>query len=228
MTGNETLPGKNAIYIIPENHQEQNLTFDYNIDYGDSFNAAGVLLKVKEENGMLKGYMLSFNNPVAGDSMDWYGAAYNQLGAIWTFSYRLNDNSNNIIDKNLVKAIDLPISGRISVKSTQDQIVLTGDSINETIDTTGNAESGDGFGFFTDHYSHGCDQIGNFALTNFALKTVDLIPHDFIVDPNGGVWNNSSDVSKIQGIYKDTVQVPLPTRDGYTFVKWTQIGDSGT
>ena len=64
MTGNETLPGKNAIYIIPENHQEQNLTFDYVVDYGDSFNAAGVLLKIKEENGMLLGYMLSFNNQV--------------------------------------------------------------------------------------------------------------------------------------------------------------------
>ena len=140
----------------------------------------------------------------------------------------MNDNSNNVIDKTLVKAIDLPVSGRISVKATQDQIILTGDSINETIDTTGNSETGDGFGFFTDHYSHGCDQIGNFALTNFGLQTVDLIPHNFIVDPNGGVWNNSSDISEIVGIYQDTVQVPLPTRDGYTFVKWTQIGDSGT
>ena len=228
MTGNETLPGKNAIYIIPENHQEQNLTFDYVVDYGDSFNAAGVLLKIKEENGMLLGYMLSFNNPGAGDSSAWYGQAQNQLGAIWTIRYKLNDNSNNVIDKTLVKAIDLPVSGRISVKATQDQIILTGDSINETIDTTGNSETGDGFGFFTDHYSHGCDQIGNFALTNFGLQTVDLIPHNFIVDPNGGVWNNSSDISEIVGIYQDTVQVPLPTRDGYTFVKWTQIGDSGT
>ena len=35
-------------------------------------------------------------------------------------------------------------------------------------------------------------------------------------------------VSEIVGIYKDEVQVPVPTRDGYTFVKWTKIGESGT
>ena len=31
MTGNPSLPGKNAIYIIPESHQEQIFSFDYNI-----------------------------------------------------------------------------------------------------------------------------------------------------------------------------------------------------
>ena len=228
MVGNPTNPGKNAIYLIPENHQEQNLTFDYTVDYGDSFNAAGILLKIREQNGYLEGYLLSFNNPSASDSSDWYGAAQNQLGAIWTIRYKLKDNRNNDVEKSLVKAIDLPVSGRISVKATENQIVLTGDSINETVDTTGNSEIGDGFGFFTNHYSHGCDQIGHFALTNFGLTTVDLIPHDFIVDPNGGIWNNSGETTAIEGIYQDQVQVPLPTREGYTFVKWTKIGDSGT
>ena len=46
MTGNFSEPGKNAIYIIPEVHQEQILSFDYNIQFGDSFNAAGVLLRI--------------------------------------------------------------------------------------------------------------------------------------------------------------------------------------
>ena len=229
MTGNERLPGKNALYIIPENHQEQNLTFDYEIDYGDSFIAAGILLKIKEDNGYLKGYLLTFNNPnPSSQGEEWYGLAENKLGAIWKINYKLEDNYNNQVDKSLVKAIDLPQKGRISVKATQNSISITGDSINETVDTTGNPDCGDGFGFFTVHYSHGCDRIGHFALTNFGLTTIDLIKHNFLVDPNGGVWNGNSGVSAIQGIYKDQVQVPLPTRDGYTFVKWTQIGDSGT
>ncbi len=229
MTGNERLPGKNAIYIIPENHQEQNLTFDYNIDYGDSFLAAGILLKIKEDNGYLKGYLLSFNNPDPSSEQgsEWYGLAQNKLGAIWKINYKLKDNANNQVEKSLVKAIDLPQKGRIYVKATQDSISLAGD-ISETIDTSGNPDCGDGFGFFTVHYSHGCDMIGHFALTNFGLTTIDLIKHNFLVDPNGGVWNGNTGVSAIQGIYKDQVQVPLPTRDGYTFVKWTQIGDSGT
>ncbi len=225
MRGNKKLAGKNAIWIIPENHQEQNLTFDYKVNYGDSFNAAGILLKIKEEDGYLKGYLLSFNNPDRGL---WYEAAGNKLSAIWEINYLLGDNRKPQVEKTLVKGLNIPRSGRISVKATQDQIILTGDSINETIDTSQNPNCGDGFGFFTNHYAHDCEQIGNFALTNFGLTTIDLIEHDFIVDPNGGVWNGSSDVSYIPGIYQDQVQVPLPTRDGYTFVKWTQIGDSGT
>ena len=226
MTGNRTLPGKNAIYIIPENHQEQNLTFDYSVDYGDSFNAAGILLKIREQDGYLEGYLLSFNNP-SGYS-DWYSGAENKLGAIWTIRYQLGTNTSDAVEKTLVKALDIPQSGTVSVKATENQIILTGENINETVDTTGNTATGDGFGFFTNHYSHNCDQIGHFALTNFGLQTVDLIPHDFIVDPNGGVWNGSEEETAIEGIYQDTVDVPVPTREGYTFVKWTQIGDSGT
>ena len=62
MTGNGSLPGKNAIYIIPDSHQEQTISFNYSVDYGDSFNAAGLLLRIREQNGYLEGYLLSFNN----------------------------------------------------------------------------------------------------------------------------------------------------------------------
>ena len=226
MTGNQSLPGKNAIYIIPESHQEQTLTFDYDVDYGDSFNAAGILLRIREQDGYLEGYLLSFNNPNAYS--DWYSLSGNQLGAIWTIRYQLGTNTSDAVEKTLVKALNIPQAGTITVESTQDQIVITGDSINETIDTSGNEAKGDGFGFFTNHYSHNCNQIGHFALTSFGLQTVDLIPHNFIVDPNGGIWKGSGEVSEIVGIYQDEVEVPVPTRDGYTFVKWTQIGDSGT
>lgn len=51
MTGNKKNEGKNSIYIIPEKPQGQTLQFDYNIDFGDSFIAAGVLLKVKKTRG---------------------------------------------------------------------------------------------------------------------------------------------------------------------------------
>lgn len=226
MTGNGSLAGKNAIYIIPESHQEQYFSFDYSVDYGDSFNSAGLLLKIRENEGYLEGYILSFNNPDV--SSDWYSTSGNMLGAIWTVRYKLGDNSNNAIEKTLVKAVDIPVSGSIDVKATAEQIIISWGETTETIDITGNEAIGDGFGFFTNHYSHNCSDIGHFALTNFGLKTVDLIPHDFIVDPNGGIWNGNTEETAIEGIYKNTVDVPLPTRDGYTFVKWTQIGDSGT
>ena len=50
MKGNPSLPGKNCIYILPpKGNQDQKFTFSYNIDYGDSFNAAGMLLNRSEE-----------------------------------------------------------------------------------------------------------------------------------------------------------------------------------
>ena len=79
MTGNGSLPGKNAIYIIPDSHQEQTISFNYSVDYGDSFNAAGLLLRIREQNGYLEGYLLSFNNP---GILDWYSASGDRLGAI--------------------------------------------------------------------------------------------------------------------------------------------------
>ena len=62
MIGNRKNPGKNAIWIIPEENQEQEFSFSYDIDYGDSFNAAGMLLRVQQSGNTLTGYMLSFNN----------------------------------------------------------------------------------------------------------------------------------------------------------------------
>lgn len=66
MKGNPTNAGKNAIWIVPEKETEQTFTFSYDIDFGDNYNAAGMLLRVKEEGNVLKGYMLSFNNPGYG------------------------------------------------------------------------------------------------------------------------------------------------------------------
>lgn len=231
MTGNKTLPGKNAVYIIPTNHQEQTLQFDYSVEFGDSFIAAGVLLNVKKENGTLKGYMLSFNNndPQYGQEKAkvWFNEAGGKLGALWKFTYTLGNNNDNTIPRTLVKAIDLPQSGSMVVKSSGNQISITGTGINEIININPN-EAGDGFGYFTDHYDHNCDRIGSFSLRNCVFTTVDLLPHNLYVDPNGGTWENSSAVSRVTGIYKDTRNIPLPVRQGYTFVGWKKIGNSGT
>lgn len=62
MYGNSSEPGKNAIWTFLAEEYQQKFTFGYNIDFGDSFNAAGMLLKVKRDGNTLSGYMLSFNN----------------------------------------------------------------------------------------------------------------------------------------------------------------------
>lgn len=76
MTGNSSLAGKNAIYIIPATPQEQTLQFDYTVEFGDSFNAAGVLLKMQQVGNTLTGYMLSFNNSFGEN---WYSVSGRKL-----------------------------------------------------------------------------------------------------------------------------------------------------
>ncbi len=224
MTGNEMRPGKNAIYIIPENHQQQLFGFHYEVDYGDSFYAAGLLMRVKKANGYLTGYMLSFNNT---SRLEWTGGLSSNYGSIWKFKYKLNDNNNSDVEKTLVKDLEIPQSGDIQIDSTAEEIKITGE-ITETIPINKNdPDVGEGFGFFTAHYSHDCQRIGNFALTNFAVTTIDIIPHKLIVDPNGGTWEGNAQNTELTGVYQDTRNIPLPQRDGYIFVRWDKTGTGG-
>ena len=259
MTGNWHNPGKNAIYYIPEHHQIQTFGFSFEIEFGDSFNAAGVLLRVKKDvssegEDILKGYMLSFNN-----AYEYLPSIYGAI-TIWKFTYTLNDNLTdgdwaredytNGIQKTQIKSIGDPVTddqkritnGSLTVESNLDEIIITGSveevdmnygttktiDVNETIDISSDDDLGDGFGFFSDHYAHGCLAIGQFSLTNFALTTVDIEPHNLYIDPNGGTWNDSSEVSTLEGENGDEVEIPLPTRPGYNFAGWTQTGNSGS
>ena len=168
---------------------------------------------------------------------DWFGSAF-MMGSIWKFTYTLEKNYNNSIEKTLVKSLNIPISGSMTVTSNPEQIKITGSgkdafseeniSIDETIDISNEDNVGEGFGFFTNHYAHSCPAIGEFNLTNFAVTVIDIEPHNLYVDPNGGTWNDSSEVSTIVGEYKDEVDIPLPTRPGYNFAGWTQTGNSGS
>ena len=166
MRGNRTNPGKNAIWIIPGQAQEQEFNFSYNIDYGDSFNAAGMLLRVKQDGNTLTGYMLSFNNT-------WTSAAGGQLGAIWKFTYGIGNNSSNMT-KTLLKGLSINKSGTLNVKVTDSEIEISGGGLSSTETYTFTEEYGNGYGFFSDHYSHDCSQIGSFTLTNINLKTTNV------------------------------------------------------
>lgn len=178
MIGNRKNPGKNAIYIVPSDNQEQKFTFDYNIDYGDSFKAAGMLLKVNKVGDVLTGYMLSFNKV----SETYYTVSGDNLGAIWKFSWKIGTNSTSLsclaqrstVATNscvLVKGLNIQQSGQLTVSVDSGYIKISGGGLTttETI-LTESSYDGIGFGFFSDHYSHNCDSIGSFALTNINLQ----------------------------------------------------------
>lgn len=164
MKGNPSRPGKNAIWIIPDKDVEQTFNFSYNIDYGDSFNAAGMLLRVQQSGNTLTGYMLSFNHRY------WKREAENANGAIWQFSYTIGQNSTNIT-KTLLKPLEIATSGTLTVKATSSEIQISGGGLTNTQTYEFSNPMGAGFGFFADHYSHGCSRIGEFTLRGINLKT---------------------------------------------------------
>lgn len=156
MKGNQTNPGKNAIWIEPTGNQEQTFTFGYNIDFGDSFKAAGMLLRVKETNKTnhyLSGYMLSFNQ----SGYEYYSTS-GARGAIWKFTYDANHNTT--MSRTFVKALNINTSGTLTVSATDSKITINGGGVsNVQVDIDSNYTTGNGYGFFSDHYSHNCSNI---------------------------------------------------------------------
>ncbi len=169
MKGNKKYAGKNAIWIIPEKEQEQEINFDYSVDFGDSFNAAGMLLRVKQTGNTLTGYMLSLNK----SGKTWYTTAGKKYGAIWKFTYQIGTNTTNMT-KTFVQGVDIATSGRLNIKSTDTEIIISGGGLTSPISYTMDAEYGHGFGFFSDHYSHNCSKIGAFTLGNIKLTTTTV------------------------------------------------------
>ena len=110
--------------------------------------------------------MLSFNNT-------WTSAAGGQLGAIWKFTYGIGNNSSNMT-KTLLKGLSINKSGTLNVKVTDSEIEISGGGLSSTETYTFTEEYGNGYGFFSDHYSHDCSQIGSFTLTNINLKTTNV------------------------------------------------------
>ncbi len=52
-----------------------------------------------------------------------------------------------------------------------------------------------------------------------------VIPYVLSINPNGGTWKGSTSNQKITINYQGTEIIPVPTRNGYSFSKWTLAGE---
>ena len=200
MIGNTKNAGKNAIWIIPENDMEQEFTFNYSIDFGDSFNAAGMLLRVQKVGNYIEGYLLSFNFPNESTNKlrgTWYKATGEKgdraNGALWKFSYRINDNSTPFsvgTDAILVKKLNINKSGTLNIKVSDTEIKIAGGGVNTTYTFPQGKSYGTGYGFFSDHFSHNCSSKGEFSLRNINLKTTSVKKFTEILQAPD--WRNGS------------------------------------
>ena len=165
MFGNPSNPGKNAIWIPHADDGEQVFQFDYSIAFGDSFNGAGMMFNLAERKSggttYLDAYAISFNNtgPFPRGS----------AGSVWKLTYQVGDNHNAYFD-NVQKIGDLNInlSGTLKVVVDGTKLKVSGGGLSEQ--TFAMDKIGTGFGFFSSHYSHGCDSIGEFSLRNFTME----------------------------------------------------------
>lgn len=163
MYGNEDYAGKNAIWIEQKDSKKQIFSFDYSLSFGDSFSAAGVLINIGNTGSQLKGYAIVFGNT---------RGTFNSGGSVYEVSYDIGKNNGQFDGNKLIKTLNISNSGSLTIEFNKSYIKISGSGIVDGKAVTINCDSqyGSGFGFFSEHYSHGCNDIGAFNLTNMSLQ----------------------------------------------------------
>ncbi|PLS15029.1 hypothetical protein CVD28_24425 [Bacillus sp. M6-12] len=172
MYGNESYEGFNKIYT-PNNTdpeiKEQEMSFSYSLNYGDSFDGGGVLINTHVTNGLMNGYALMF--PKQGQATlfklkNWSNSPSEQIfiGG-WGANGSINSKATRI------GTINMGSSGSFKLKMEKNKLTVYNQNTGAEIGNLPLDEHfGFGFGFFSDHYSHGCSDIGQFSLENVKLN----------------------------------------------------------
>lgn len=182
MVGNSVYQGKGAMWTTFESEflTISSFKFNYYINKGDSFNAAGFLFDIKDYGNYITGYMLSIN--FKGEFLT---LANGKSGAVYKFEYRKNEQTMNFMltGRDLVEAItignynseaDSQGSGTISISVEDDGgYTIRGTELGESIHIPAYNNSPNTFGFFSDHYSHNCSRIGYFKIDNMVVMVKD-------------------------------------------------------
>ena len=66
------------------------------------------------------------------------------------------------------------------------------------------------------------------SVTPLVGLTGNALSQSRFVNPNGGIWNGSMQTQSFKQNYNTTKTIPVPTRTGYCFTRWTQSGTNGS
>lgn len=190
--GNNRNAGSNAIWYVPQQGSEQAFSFDYNLDFGDSFKSAGFLLRVKDSNpesateGTISGYALVLGY-----------ASYTQ-SQIAKFTRPKNTTDN--INWTTVQTLSLNQSGTLNVTATTTYIEISGGGLSKTrinLDTNYVLNNcGAGYGFYSDHFSHNCSNIGNFNINNLNLVTTTVLTMADVINSGSTTGSTETQVEE--------------------------------
>lgn len=182
MYGNGTYSGKGAAWLNWQYHDINivEMSFNYDIDFGDSFNAAGIIFNITDTNpedehsGELSGYMISFNETNAWGDSNNDGEKFRNAGTstLWTFTYKKGKNTDNMEKLDKIKELNIPKIGKMTITIADTSYIIDVDSgryvetidIGEQVNVDKNA-----IGFFSDHYDHSCSDVGYFIIDNISI-----------------------------------------------------------
>lgn len=195
MYGNPKNAGFNKIFS--ENNtdpdlKEQIIDFTFTLDFGDSFDGAGVLLNTHVTGNNMNGYALFF--PKSGSA---------QLYQLTNWSNSTNQDIKSSPNSKLIATVALGNSGSFSLKMTKDSLGITknGQLVNTIALPT---HYGWGLGFFSDHYSHGCSRIGQFSLNDIKLGRKKAKEFNSLIrEPNWGEESARFIVNLEDGLISD-------------------------
>lgn len=166
MYGNRRRAGHNKIYTSnntnPDIYQQE-MSFSYNLNFGDSFNGAGVLLNTNVVSNRLYGYaLMAFNNGTT--------YVYKLNGVPTGTDYSEYSQITDSTYATIIGSVPMGSYGNFTIQTTKQKLTVLKDGVNiGTVNLP--THYGWSFGFFSDHYSHNCNQIGQFALENLKLET---------------------------------------------------------
>lgn len=174
---------------------KQEISFDYDLNFGDSIIGAGLILNGQRNGDYLDCYVLSINNNANNGNAPWtghylYDLAGHKTGALFkaryylggvkmtddgmTYSKPVNQGNGNLHGSyTKIASFQLDKKGTISVLNQDGHIVIDGTTsgkVARLADVTDLA-TGDYFGFFEETYNHGCSSCGLFKLTDFSIKS---------------------------------------------------------
>ncbi len=88
----------------------------------------------------------------------------------------------------------------------------------QTSDTFNVTEQGDYYIFVEDGVGYISDSYKVYVPTKYSLT----------INPNNGKYNDTKDNTIVEVVSGETIQIALPTRDGYDFTGWTLEGNEST
>ena len=192
MARNHEIPGSGKVQIA----EIQEITFRYDLDFGDSIGGAGLLLNLSGEedtSSTLSGKMLSFNFIDPPDSCGISNIFYKtgKNSSIWDFTYNKGkiigheENNQKELDNNdchHLQDLNVAKQGVMTIKVTDDGFEIyykqNQNIISSTLvyKTTGVSPfNKNSFGFFSSHYYHGCMGIGQFNLYDITITAKMLV-----------------------------------------------------